>query len=70
MGADEEVLNLEGASISPDPLPAGFTKGGVVALVFSCLAAVAGLAAVSWYGVGELKGKEEEEEGDAGEREK
>ncbi len=53
-GRTTDLLNLEGAHVSPAPLPEGFTARGIVALVFSILAALLGLAAVAWYGVGEL----------------
>ncbi|KAL9111614.1 MAG: hypothetical protein Q9227_003887 [Pyrenula ochraceoflavens] len=50
----DEYFNLEGATKSPDPLPAGFTARGIVALVFSCLAGILGVAVVAWYGMAEL----------------
>lgn len=48
------LLDLTGQPSPPAPLPAGFTPRGIVALVFSCIAAFLGLAAVTWYGMGEL----------------
>ncbi|KAE9372214.1 multicopper oxidase [Stipitochalara longipes BDJ] len=45
-----EVLDLTGANAPPSPLPAGFTARGIVALVFSCISALLGLAVISWYG--------------------
>ena len=53
-GRTTDLLNLEGAYVSPAPLPEGFTARGIVALIFSIIAAVLGLAAVTWYGLGEL----------------
>jgi iron transport multicopper oxidase len=53
-GRTTDLLNLDGAPVSPAPLPEGFTARGIVALVFSILAALLGIAAVAWYGVGEL----------------
>jgi iron transport multicopper oxidase len=35
-------------------LPEGFTAKGITALVFSCIAGILGMAAVVWYGIGEL----------------
>lgn len=48
------LLDLTGQPSPPAPLPSGFTAGGIVALVFSCVAAFLGIAAVTWYGLGEL----------------
>lgn len=42
------LLDLKGQNESPAPLPAGFTARGIVALVFSCLSAVLGMAAIAW----------------------
>ena len=53
-----DLLNLEGANVSPAPLPGGFTARGIVALVFSCLAAFLGMASVVNYGMGELSSLE------------
>lgn len=53
-GRTTDLLNLEGEYVSPARLPEGFTARGIVALVFSILAALLGIAAVVWYGVGEL----------------
>ena len=53
-GNTEDLLNMKGANTSPAPLPAGFTARGIVAMVFSVIAAFIGLAVISWYGVGEL----------------
>ena len=49
-----ELLDLTGQPSPPAPLPAGFTARGIVALVFSCIAGFLGLAAITWYGMGEL----------------
>ncbi|KAI9739166.1 MAG: hypothetical protein M1834_007379 [Cirrosporium novae-zelandiae] len=57
-GNTEDVTDLTGENTSPAPLPAGFTKKGIIALVFSCAAAVLGLIVISWYGAGELGEKE------------
>ena len=47
-GNTQDFLNLEGEDTAPAPLPAGFTAKGVVALVFSVLAAFLGMAVISW----------------------
>ena len=49
-----ELLDLTGQPSPPAPLPSGFTPKGIVAMVFSCIAAFLGLAAITWYGLGEL----------------
>jgi iron transport multicopper oxidase len=53
-GNTEDVFDLSGANVSPAPLPDGFTARGIVALVFSCIAAFAGMAVVAWYGLAPL----------------
>ncbi|KAI9797329.1 MAG: hypothetical protein M1833_005508 [Piccolia ochrophora] len=57
-GNTEDLLDLTGAWVPPAPLPEGFTPRGIVALVFSILAAFIGMAVISWYGVGELGSSE------------
>lgn len=47
-GNTKNLLDLNGAARSPGPLPSGFEARGIVALVFSCLAAVLGMAVISW----------------------
>lgn len=49
-----DLLNLEGATVPPPPLPTGFTTRGIIALIFSALAAILGMVAVAWYGMAEL----------------
>lgn len=44
----KDVVNLEGQNLSIAPLPSGFTARGIVALVFSCIAAFLGMAAIAW----------------------
>ena len=43
-----DVFDPKGENGAAKPLPAGFTAKGIVALVFSCVAAFAGLASVVW----------------------
>lgn len=47
-GNTQDFFDLTGENTSPAPLPAGFTAKGIVALVFSCVAAFLGLAVISW----------------------
>ena len=47
-GNTVNLLNLDGQNKSVPPLPSGFTAGGIVALVFSCVSAVLGMAAIAW----------------------
>lgn len=44
----KDVLDLTGQNLSIAPLPAGFTARGIVALVFSCIAAILGMAVIAW----------------------
>ncbi|KAK5132386.1 hypothetical protein LTR08_009157 [Meristemomyces frigidus] len=53
-----DVLNLKGENKSVAPLPAGFTARGIVALVFSCVSAFLGMAAIAWYGAAPLSSAE------------
>ncbi|ESZ96207.1 multicopper like protein [Sclerotinia borealis F-4128] len=61
-GNTEDYLNLKGANVAPEPLPAGFTTKGIVAMVFSCLAALLGLATITWYGLAEMGDADKEAE--------
>jgi iron transport multicopper oxidase len=42
-------FDLTGANAAPNPLPAGFTARGIVALVFCVISGVLGMAVISWY---------------------
>ncbi|KAK8862201.1 multicopper oxidase [Apiospora arundinis] len=55
-GNTVDLLNLDGQNRAPDPLPAGFTARGIVALVFSCVAGILGVAVVAWYGLAPAPG--------------
>ncbi|MCJ1352940.1 MAG: hypothetical protein MMC33_002924 [Icmadophila ericetorum] len=57
-GNTQDFFDLTGQNLPPPPLPAGFTPRGIVALVFSCISAVVGMAAIVWYGIGEISTKE------------
>ena len=47
-GNTKDLLDLRGANVSPAPLPSGFEARGILALVFSCMAALLGMAVISW----------------------
>jgi iron transport multicopper oxidase len=55
-GNTENPLDLTGQDVPPKGIPPGFEARGIVALVFSCVAAFIGLAIISWYGYAPLKG--------------
>ncbi|KAK6609370.1 multicopper oxidase [Botrytis cinerea] len=61
-GNTEDYLDLKGANVAPGPLPAGFTAKGIVTMVFSCLAALLGLATITWYGLAEMGDADKEAE--------
>ncbi|KAL1592236.1 hypothetical protein SLS60_011313 [Paraconiothyrium brasiliense] len=56
-GNTVDVLDLKGETSFPGPLPAGFTARGIVALVFSCVAAFLGMGVIGWYGMAPIKAK-------------
>lgn len=47
-GNTVDVYNLDGQNESVPPLPSGFTARGIVALVFSCVSAILGMAVIAW----------------------
>jgi iron transport multicopper oxidase len=53
-GNTKDYLDLTGANVSPKPLPTGFTAKGIIAMVFSVLAAFIGMAVIAWYGAAPL----------------
>jgi iron transport multicopper oxidase len=46
-GNTKDYLDLTGQNMMVPPLPAGFTTKGYVAMVFSCVAGVLGLASIT-----------------------
>jgi iron transport multicopper oxidase len=54
-GNTVDLFDLRGENTSPGTLPAGFEARGIVALVFSCLAAFLGMATIGWYGMRPIK---------------
>jgi iron transport multicopper oxidase len=53
-GNTVNFLDLTGANVAHAPLPKGFTPRGIVALTFSVLAAVLGMASIIWYGMQDM----------------
>jgi iron transport multicopper oxidase len=56
-GNTVDVLDLKGETSFPGTIPAGFTARGIVALVFSCVAAFLGMGVIGWYGMAPIKAK-------------
>ncbi|GBL50891.1 hypothetical_protein [Candidozyma auris] len=54
-GNSVDFMDLTGMNTQPKPLPAGFTARGIVALVFSCIAGVLGMVAITIYGLADVK---------------
>ncbi|RKP30603.1 hypothetical protein METBISCDRAFT_23146 [Metschnikowia bicuspidata] len=54
-GNDVNFMDLTGANVQQPPLPAGFTARGIVALVFSSIAGILGMVAISLYGMADIK---------------
>lgn len=52
-------LDLTGENVQLKNIPLGFTAKGYVAMVFSCLAAILGLATIALYGLSDLTHVEE-----------
>jgi iron transport multicopper oxidase len=50
VGNTQNYLDLKGVPEAPGEIPGGFTTRGIVALVFSCVAAFLGMAVIVWYG--------------------
>lgn len=47
-GNTEDYYDLRGENRDIAPLPAGFTGRGIVAMVFSCIAAILGMGSIAW----------------------
>ncbi|KAJ4520486.1 hypothetical protein HRR83_002491 [Exophiala dermatitidis] len=61
-GLTENLLDVSEAPAPHAPLPDGFTTKGIVAMTFSILAGLLGIATVAWYGMGEMGTIEKEKE--------
>ncbi|ODV84388.1 hypothetical protein CANARDRAFT_29246 [[Candida] arabinofermentans NRRL YB-2248] len=53
-GNTVDYLDLSGQNRQQKNLPAGFTARGIVALVFSCIAAVCGIITIGIYGMADI----------------
>lgn len=51
----KDFLNLSGQNVQAGWIPDGFTSRGIVAMVFSCLAAALGVSSLVVYGLADLK---------------
>lgn len=58
-GNTVNYLDLTGENKQEKALPAGFTARGIVALVFSIIAGLVGIAAIAFYGMADVKNIEE-----------
>ena len=56
VGNTKDYTDLSGEKLPPKTLPSGFEARGIVALVFSCVAAFVGMAVISVYGLRPIKG--------------
>ncbi|KAK9446641.1 Cupredoxin [Limtongia smithiae] len=56
-GNTEDYLDLKGQPEQPGWIPQGFTKRGEVAMAFSVLSAIIGIASLTVYGLSDLKHK-------------
>lgn len=61
-GNTVELLDTKGMNVSPGLLPGGFTPRGIVALTFSIVAGLLGIAVIVWYGLGEISSTEQKGE--------
>lgn len=61
-GNTVDLLDTKGMNVSPGLLPTGFTPRGIVALTFSIVAGLLGIAVIVWYGLGEITPTEQERE--------
>lgn len=53
-GNTQNFLDLTGQPAQEPDLPSGFTARGIVALVFSCVAAFLGMGVIAWYGMSDI----------------
>ncbi|GAM82221.1 hypothetical protein ANO11243_002000 [Dothideomycetidae sp. 11243] len=61
-GNTKDYLDLSGENTQASPIPyGGFTAKGYVAMVFSVLSAILGMAALTWYGMSDAKDTEPDE---------
>jgi hypothetical protein len=48
-GNTMDLFDLTGENMPPGPLPDGFTAKGYIAMAFSCLSGILGIAVIAWY---------------------
>ncbi|CEP21266.1 unnamed protein product [Cyberlindnera jadinii] len=65
-GNTENFLDLTGQNVQHGDIPDGFTGKGIVAMVFSCIAAILGLITIAVYGLMDIKNLEVEVAQDLG----
>ncbi|SCU85732.1 LADA_0D09296g1_1 [Lachancea dasiensis] len=58
-GNSQDYMNLAGENVQEKFIPTGFTAKGIVAMTFSCLAAILGLITIAFYGLMDIKNVEE-----------
>ena len=56
-GNTVDLLDLRGQPEPPKPLPKGFTARGIVALAFSIVSGLLGVATIIWYGLAGDEGR-------------
>lgn len=61
-GNFENFLDLTGENVQIKSVPGGFTKKGIIAMVFSCIAGILGLVTISIYGMMDMSTEQEMEE--------
>lgn len=57
-GNKVDFMDLSGVNVQHKALPSGFTAKGYVAMVFSCIAGFLGIAAITIYGLADIKNME------------
>ncbi|CAL9736014.1 iron transport multicopper oxidase Fet3p [Monosporozyma servazzii] len=50
-GNSANIFDLTGEDVQPSWIPTGFTKKGIIAMVFSCLAGTLGVITIGFYGM-------------------
>ncbi|KFY24514.1 hypothetical protein V491_02129 [Pseudogymnoascus sp. VKM F-3775] len=61
-GNTEDLLDLTGENKPPGRIPDGFTPKGIVAMTFSIVSALLGVAFIAWYGLADMGTAEKEKE--------
>ena len=61
-GNYENFLDLTGENVQQKNIPDGFTKKGIIAMVFSCIAGILGLVTIAIYGMQDMTPEQEAED--------